>query len=120
MRYYVKREGHEADSYELDDLTPAPEPVYQLAWAEITNEGNLVLHVMHENDLKGRGFPIRGKKANPADPEEGPFDVSSEQLVNLIRNAGPGELFTAQLGPFLRVKGGSPPDQKHDFSIFMK
>jgi len=78
---------------------------------------NLVRRVMRENDLKRRGIVIRGNDNNPEDARPMAFEVSSEQLIELIRNAGPEELFTAQPGPFLRVRNGTPPDFERTFGI---
>jgi hypothetical protein len=90
---------------EVDDpFAFHPEPGYWIIRAEITEDDLLTLQFLSEDDLDIASREVTcGEKCSIK-----VYDLSSEELVAVIRAAEPGELFT-ECCRLARVEGVYPP-----------
>ena len=89
-----KNFGEEAES-EFYSEVPRPGEGYWIARAEFSDKGWLTLYAASETYFRERKIHA--------------YDLSPNELVALIRSAGPDELFTEDFGPFARIEGSYPP-----------
>jgi hypothetical protein len=102
--FFEKKTGEPPEVIEDDPLDSHPERGYWIIRAEISEDDLLTLHILWERDLDIASRKVTcGEKCSFK-----VYDLSSEELVAVIRAAEPGELFTERFR-LARVEGVYPP-----------